>query len=223
MDNDFNFTWSRMNLCFPENKKDLDSIGMQFDIHYPQTPDFSKGQISFAYKKDYGVQMFINQTIEPWLETAPEETKKAISKMHSDLSHKLYENTIKELDVSFDILEGWRKFVSKYAEGGWVGHLQNHIDFKNEGSIISLGDYYKFYINSDSKNNSPTDILHKIQKLPEDSLNDKWKKYFKLTENVSRREDKNMANEIIGKDLAECVKNADEIYKIADELRDLKF
>jgi len=223
MDNDFKFTWSRMSLCFPENKKDLDSIGMQFNIYYPKSPDFSEGQISFAYKKDYGVQMFLNQTIEPWLETAPEDIRKIILKTHSDLSHKLYGETLKELDVSFDILEGWRKFVSKYAEGGWVGHLSNHLDFQNKGNMITLGDYYKFYVNSDSKNNSPTDILHKIGKLPENSLNEKWKKYFELSKNIEGRENKNSTGEIIGKDFAECIKNADEIYKIADELRDLKF
>jgi hypothetical protein len=216
MDNDFKFTWSRMSLCFPEHKEDMNRIGMKFNPYYPESPKFMNDNISFAYKKDYGVQMFLNQPIEHWLQIAPEEVRLAVEKMHSDLSHKLYEETIKDLNSSFDIFEGWRKFITKNKNGVWEGNLKDHIDFQNSGGMIGLYDYYRFYINGDSKNNCPLDRLNKIGKLPKDSLNEKWKVYSKLAEKVSKEE-------IIGKDLVECVKNADDIYKRADELRDLKF
>jgi len=223
MVNEYKFTWERMSLSFPENKEDMNRIAMEFDQYYPQSPDFSNNQISFAYKEEYGIQMHLNQIIEPWIETASKDIKAPILRMYSDLSHKLYNETIKELDASFEVLEGWRKFIAKNDKGYWEGNLQNQIDFRNGRNIITLGDYYKFYINSNCKDNCPTDILHKIQKLPKDSLNEKWKKYYELSENVSKGIDRNTSNEIIGDNFAECIKNADIIYKMADELKKLKF
>jgi hypothetical protein len=221
MANEFKFTWSRIGLCFPEWKIDMKQT--EFDHYFPSIPDFSGGQISFRYKDDYGIQVHLNQIIEPWLEIAPEKVKTAVSKMHSDLSHKLHAEVVKDLDSSINILESWRKFVNRREKGDWVGNLQNTLDFSNQNDEITLGDYYRFYINSESKNNCPTDILHKINKLPEDSLNEKWRKYTTLARIVLKRPYKNQSNEITGQTFLECVANANEIYKIADELKELKF
>jgi hypothetical protein len=221
MDDCFKFTWLRMSLCFPEWKEDM--LESDFSCCFPKSPNFSSEQISFAYKNEYGIQMFLNQTIPLWIKNASEKEYAMIEKMHSDLSHKLYNEFIKELDSSFETLEGWRKSISKHNGRAWEGNLSNHLDFKNENNTITLGDYYKFYINSDRKNNSPTDILHKIGKLPKDSLNKTWKKYTEFVENVQRRENKNTTNKITGRNLTECIKNADTIYKMASELEQLEF
>jgi len=221
MSDEFKFTWERMNLCFPEWKRDMTEV--KFNNYFPKSPDFSGEQVSFAYKKEYGVQMFLNQTIPVWIKETSKEECVMIERMYLDLSYKLYNETVMELDGSFKIIEGWRQFIAKHDGNKWIGNLSDHLDFKNEGKLITLGDYYKFYINSDYKNNSPTDILHKIQKLPADSLNEKWKKYAELTENISKGINKDNSNEITGSSLAECISNADEIYKFASELKELKF
>jgi hypothetical protein len=212
MDEDFKFTWETMSLCFPEWKANLLKTD-KFENYFAKHPDFSNNQINFQYKGDYGIQIFLNQKMPDW---TPKESEvyKMLSKMNLESSKRLYEKTLGELDESFDILESWRKFVVKYNGKEWEGNLSNHLDFENEGNTVSLWDYYRFYNNSDCKDNSPTGILRKIKKLPRDSLNETWKKYAELAKDTSK-------NAITGRTLGECIKNADEIYKIAQELKAL--
>ena len=94
--------------------------------------------------------------------------------------------------------------------------MQDHIDFTDSGEI-GLYDYYHFYLVNGVKRNHPTEVLSEIGKLPKDSLNEKWKEYYAISEMV------NEDNQITGKTLTECIQNADKIYKIADELKKLKF
>ncbi len=214
MADEFKFTWDTLSICFPEWREGIKNE--TFNQEFPSNPNFSNACIQFSYNNDYGIEVRLNQPISKWIQAAPEEIRNPILRMHSDLSHKLYQEIMKDLHVSMPTIDRWREYVAKNTNGIWEGHLQNHIDFEKESFGVKLWDYYKLYINNDSKDNSPTGILQKIQKLPLDSLNEKWQRYAKLAKNSYKEA-------IIGKDFAECVRNADEIYRIADELKALKF
>jgi hypothetical protein len=204
------FTWSGISLAFPEWKEDM--LNKQYQICFPKLPKFSGERISLDLN-DYGIDIILNQNIPNWIS----DDKTRIKKMYKDLSKKVLEEISSEFKKSLPILESWRNFIQKHDGHTWVGNLQNHLDFTQKYGKINLYDYYKFYVNSDQKNNSPIKIIKKIKNLPKDSLNEKWKKYYALTEIVGEE------NEITGKTLTECISNADKVYKMADELKELNF
>jgi hypothetical protein len=211
MSNEDEFTWSRISLTFPEWKEDMSD--KQYKMCFPRLPKFFEEKINLDLN-DYGLEITLNQNVPKW---AYKNEQKMLKKIYKDLSKKVLEDVSSEFKKSLSTIEGWRHLIAKYDKGDWIGNLQNHLDFVQEYNKVSLYDYYRFNLNSETKNNRPTDILQKIKKLPEDSLNEKWKEYYKLTEFIGEK------NKIEGKTLAECISNADKIYMIAPILKELKF
>lgn len=212
MGNEDEFTWSNISLGFPEwsdqmSEKTLKSC-------FPALPQFSNNKINATYKDSYLLEMHLNQNIPKW---AFKKEQKMLETIYWELSKKVYNEVTEELDKSFETLESWRKFIQKNDGNRWIGNLQDHLDFVQEYNKVSLYDYYRFNLNSETKNNCPTDILQKIKKLPKDSLNEKWKEYYQLTEFIGEK------NEIKGETLAECISNANKIYIIAPRLKELRF
>lgn len=211
------FTWSKINLHFPECRTDPTGIEESFWKEFLQKPEFRKDYIRVLFG-DYGLSIHLNQKIPNWV---GEKEKRGVEKIYANLSKEIYREVADELTKSYEIFESWREFVQKWdAKNGWVGNLQNNIKFTNFGTGVSHGDYYTNYPNSSIKLNSPTSVLNRIGNLPKDSLNETWKKYQNLSKNVFYGGE-NRCNSITGKTLTDCIQNADEIYKIAPELKKL--
>src|SRR3989304_12900 len=218
------FTWDRIAVCFPEWATDL-KTGKKEMIPwkgFPQNPKFNNGTIDFLYKNDYGIQIFLGQSIPGWI---PEEKTrvngKPIKQYYEGLSRQVYREVVSQLDLSFDILESWRHYVKKYDGREWRGHLQDHIDFEKSHDGVVLWDYFNLddFERSTGHSESPTDRIVKILKLPRNALNEKWLKYAELSVFVEENPGESTTNKIVGSSIYECVKRADEIYKMVEELK----
>lgn len=201
--------WETLILYFPEwvvnretGEKELNWWG-----NFSKEIEFGNSQINFLFKENYGVELKFNFAIPDWIFQTKE-----ITEIYKNLTKEIYERVLGELTRSFGIFESWRNFVKKNIESrGNVG-LQSTLGFTNNEKTISLWDYYS---------PSPTDKLVKIGKLPEESLNEKWHGYFRLSKNIVSGQG-HTVNSITGKSISDCVQNANEIYQSADELKDLK-
>jgi len=213
MDIDNKFTWSSLNLYFPEWSKNMSENERR--LYLPEEVQLNKdGKINATYRNSYLLEIYLNQEIPKWMSAKGREM---VERMYKDLSQKVYEDVVKQLDSSYEIFEKWRDFVMKLNRYVfWTGNLQDRLGFENVNNEVFLYDCYRFYTNHESEMNRPTEVLKKVSELPKDSLNEKWMKYYNLNEKIDD-------GKIIGKDLNECIKNADEIYRIAEELKALDF
>jgi len=211
------FDWQRVNVYFPEWS--TNSNGAKKEIYWE---NFTGGgnlpywRIDFLLR-EYGVELVL-PAIPKWLDF--DETKvgeKSLKDFYKELSHSVHMSVVNELEGSFGILESWRKFVKRYNGREWVGNLADHLEFRREGERVCLFDYYSF-----GDGDRLTDKLVRIGNLPEHSLNDAWLNYLRLVQNIFSSDRKGTINSIVGLSISDCVKKADEIYQVADQLRDLK-
>lgn len=210
--------WEGINLYFPEWKRGSNGIGEHFWKEFLPQAKFGEEKIKVLFK-DYGLEIHLNQKVPSWIN---EKEKSGVEKTYANLSKEVYNGIISNLNDSYLIFESWRNFVRKLDEKkGWTGNLQDHIYFENSEINVLHYDYYINYPDQRIKLNSPTSIIGVIEDLPKNSLNDKWKEYYDLSKNISLGEE-GLCNSIIGKTLTECIQNADKIYKLAPELKELK-
>jgi len=209
------FDWSRIGFWFPEFDKDGAFI--------PEpNPRYNNGVINFSMENGYGGQIFLNQEIPKWIEDNKGLINKdKLNKYFENNSKKIYHRVLNELTEALPIFEKWRKFISKHNGREWVGNLQNNLGFENTHGGVNMGDYYTFYINSQNPEH-PTGRLFLIGKTPSELLNKEALEYHRMSKNVTKG-GKMMSNLISGKSLIDCIRNADEIYEVADELRDIEF
>ncbi|MDP2672415.1 MAG: hypothetical protein Q8O84_01240 [Nanoarchaeota archaeon] len=213
------FTWSRMNLLFPEYFKEPLHDKASLLKSYPISPEFSLNSVCFRVNKEYGVQLFQNQEIPDWLKKEDIKVNgKSIEEFFYKSFEKVYNEVQKDLKNSFEIFESWRSFIKKFNNKEWKGNLQSHIEFvkDRDDDEIRYFDYYRY----GSGNMYPTDKLLKIKKIPKESLNEKFLEYYKLSQNILSGEGK--CNSVTGKSIYDCVKNVDKIYKVAPELEKLR-
>lgn len=223
---DEDFRWKRINLLFPEYYSGPSVYDKEdFDRDYPLEPKFlENGTISSRFNNEYGIQIFLNNKIPDWiqkLDKVDDGQLKRVKNNYFSESKIVYEKVMGDLTSLSRVFEDWRSFVSRYSKDkGWVGNLQNHIQFYDYGSDVHLGDYYNFFPDNPTYNFAPTDVLLKIGKIPKEGLNSEWEKYHLLSNNVSKG-GKNKSNTITGNNLVECIKNADLIYKSTPELKEI--
>jgi len=217
--------WERVLLLFPEFdiNPETGKKGVIWDGYEKET-NFGKNPINFLFRKEYGVQLFLEK-IPDWI---PLEDAKvgglSLRGYYNQLGKKIYDGVLAELNESFETLEFWRGFVKKYdkTKGKWVGSLSDHLEFVKKNSQVMLWDYYHLNPKGDEKFNSPTSRLVEIEKIPKWITNKSLSKYRDLAEYVVESESPNSCNEIIGGSISECVKRANEIYQVAQELGELE-
>ncbi len=209
------FSWSKINLCFPEYFEHPLHDKELFLGEYPFTPKFYLSSVSFRLNKEYGIQLFSNKEIPDLLKDKDTKVNgKNIEEFYLDSFKEVYNIVLKELNNSLETFESWRPFISKYDGNEWKGNLQDHIEFVNQNNEIKHFDYYRL------NGRSPTDKLIKIGKIPKEALNKKFLKYYEISQNVLYGGE-GKCNSITGKTLTECIKNADKIYRMAPELKEL--
>ena len=210
------FNWKNMTICFPEFFSGIDSNG------YPDQPRFMERKIEFRLNKEYGIELYLNQEIPKWIKGINEIDQETIKNKYKELSEKVYEDVSFDLNQSLEIFENWRNFILKFDKSkGWIGNLQSHIEFSNELNQVYYPDYYSYYLKE--KSLSPTDVLLRINKIPQEGLNHTWKRYWDISKDVFSRNGNESCNFIKGKNLIECIRNADNIYKVAPEIKSLDF
>jgi len=215
-----NFDWTTLNLMFPEWGIDAQTGKREegYWKNFQEKPKYSHGSIQFLFG-DYGMDIKL-PTIPLWI-TQTDSLKEDYLKF----SQKLYQDVLKNLDDSLNILEGWKKFVQKFdvAQKQWMGRLQDFLQFTRQSNgSVAMYDYYHV---ADVGNNSVSfaNILSKVKSLPKNSLNEKWLKYRSLSDYVGDGSFSGSCGNIIGTTLKECIKNANEIYSHAQELGELKY
>ena len=207
------FDWSRISFWFPE----FDPTEACKPKH---SPECKNGVINFSMENKYGGQIFLNQETPQWISDNQHSSEnQQLALIYRGLCGEVYQQVLNELTESMPIFKKWRTFISKFNGREWVGQLQNNLSFGNSSGGVNMGDYYSFYNVSESEH--PTDKLHLIGKLPKKLLNEQGKKYHRIAQNVFKTP-KGRSNLISGKNLIDCIKNADEIYTIANELKQLE-
>jgi len=204
-----NFNWETLSLLFPEWAIDTRTgeKDKTFSRNFPETPNFSKGKIQFAFN-NYGIELNL-PVIPSWIKQT-----KCLERTYQKLSNQVCEDVSRELDKSFETLEQWRTFVKKYENGEWKGNLEDHLYFMNN-NLVEMYDYFG------SINKSPSHILSRINTLPKNSLNLKWVMYSMLSNNIVSSGSSTTCSTIKGETLSKCIANANEIYSYAQELSDL--
>ena len=83
------FSWDRMSICFPEwflipgtNDKDEGYVRI-----FPKAPLFTNGKIDFLFENEYGVQIFLENSIPDWItKTAADRICAPVKKIYDDFT-----------------------------------------------------------------------------------------------------------------------------------------
>jgi len=207
------FSWTHLTIAFPEYIKEN---GWEVDSKGKLLMERGNFGLRFGAKCEYGAHVVFPNSIPVgiWKEF---KTIRDLEIYCRDFPRNVFSEVKEELRECIPIFEKWRNFVSRRdPKQGWVGNLQNYIEFCKHNSQVSFYDYYHFRNSSD---NNPTSQILRLENFPEEVLNERGKYFKSLSEKIG----KSNCNYVFGKSLLDCVKEMDKIYSIASELEELSF
>ena len=209
------FSWHHMNLYFPEYSKEPLHQEELFEDFSKGEPTYSNGAALFRTDNDYMIGLYFKDKIPSWANNSE------INQKYSGLSKKVFSEVLEEVEKSMEILESWRPFLKKFDDKrGWEGNLQSTLYFEKLHSKTKFSDYFHLFSNPSTPLKHPMEIFSKINKIPLEMLNDEFKTYHHLGENIYTWEGKTAY--LVDESISGALKKANEIYSLKDKLLEIR-